>query len=181
MKKFILLPLLLLIAFNANAAFLSGQTITYQYYFPNTSSPANGAASGNYVVGSGVEVNNAFANFVSVDISDTNILVNFSSIGSFNDVSFNGFKISDTFGVIDDFTGISVNAATNMIGLDLSQITVFADEIWVNWAGLSFNTDTIISLDLNPSAVPIPAAAFMFAPALLGFMGLRRRAKNKVA
>jgi len=29
------------------------------------------------------------------------------------------------------------------------------------------------------SAVPIPAAAFMFAPALLGFMGLRRRAKNK--
>lgn len=30
-----------------------------------------------------------------------------------------------------------------------------------------------------PSAVPIPAAAFMFAPALLGFMGLRRRAKNK--
>ncbi|RLB64101.1 MAG: hypothetical protein DRH08_10205 [Deltaproteobacteria bacterium] len=27
--------------------------------------------------------------------------------------------------------------------------------------------------------VPIPAAAFMFAPALLGFMGLRRKAKNK--
>jgi len=26
--------------------------------------------------------------------------------------------------------------------------------------------------------VPIPAAAFMFAPALLGFLGLRRRAKN---
>jgi len=30
-----------------------------------------------------------------------------------------------------------------------------------------------------PGEVPIPAAAFMFAPALLGFMGLRRRAKNK--
>jgi len=30
----------------------------------------------------------------------------------------------------------------------------------------------------NPSAVPIPAAAFMFAPALLGFLGLRRRAKS---
>jgi len=29
------------------------------------------------------------------------------------------------------------------------------------------------------SAVPVPAAAFMFAPALLGFMGLRRKAKNK--
>jgi len=31
------------------------------------------------------------------------------------------------------------------------------------------------------SAVPIPAAAFLFAPALLGFMGLRRKAKNSVA
>jgi hypothetical protein len=28
--------------------------------------------------------------------------------------------------------------------------------------------------------VPIPAAAFLFAPALLGFMGLRRKAKNSV-
>jgi len=29
--------------------------------------------------------------------------------------------------------------------------------------------------------VPLPAALFMFAPALLGFLGLRRRAKNNVA
>ncbi|SFK55126.1 PEP-CTERM sorting domain-containing protein [Methylophaga sulfidovorans] len=28
-----------------------------------------------------------------------------------------------------------------------------------------------------PSAVPVPAAAFMFAPALLGFIGLRRKVK----
>lgn len=34
-----------------------------------------------------------------------------------------------------------------------------------------------MSLTISPSAVPIPAAAFLFAPALLGFMGLRRRAK----
>lgn len=31
---------------------------------------------------------------------------------------------------------------------------------------------------MNVSAVPVPAAAFLFAPALLGFMGLRRKAKN---
>jgi len=35
--------------------------------------------------------------------------------------------------------------------------------------------------DITPNAVPIPAAAFMFAPALLGFMGFRRRAKNLAA
>ena len=32
-----------------------------------------------------------------------------------------------------------------------------------------------------PGEVPIPAAAFLFAPALLGFMGFRRRAKNLAA
>jgi len=32
---------------------------------------------------------------------------------------------------------------------------------------------------VSPSAVPIPAAAALFAPALLGFMGFRRKAKNK--
>lgn len=32
-----------------------------------------------------------------------------------------------------------------------------------------------ISWTLTPQAVPIPAAAFMFAPALLGFLGLRRK------
>jgi hypothetical protein len=31
------------------------------------------------------------------------------------------------------------------------------------------------------SEVPLPAAAFLFAPALLGFMGLRRKAKNTIA
>tara|TARA_R110001606_G_scaffold395664_2_gene568400 strand:+ start:13940 stop:14518 length:579 start_codon:yes stop_codon:yes gene_type:complete len=31
------------------------------------------------------------------------------------------------------------------------------------------------------SEVPVPAAAFLFAPALIGFMGLRRKAKNTVA
>ena len=30
----------------------------------------------------------------------------------------------------------------------------------------------------TPSAVPVPAAVFLFAPALLGFMGLHRKAKN---
>jgi len=32
----------------------------------------------------------------------------------------------------------------------------------------------------SPSAVPVPAAAFLFAPALLGFLGLRRKTKSAV-
>ncbi|KAJ0338063.1 hypothetical protein COL154_014275, partial [Colletotrichum chrysophilum] len=34
---------------------------------------------------------------------------------------------------------------------------------------------------ISVSAVPLPAAALLFAPALLGFMGLRRKAKTMMA
>jgi len=39
-------------------------------------------------------------------------------------------------------------------------------------------TDNVGGMSLNVSQVPIPAAAFLFAPALLGFLGLRRKAKQ---
>ncbi|MAX52118.1 MAG: hypothetical protein CMH22_09050 [Methylophaga sp.] len=55
------------------------------------------------------------------------------------------------------------------------------------FAGLTFrdNNDPagVRYMDMSynsVSEVPIPAAAFMFAPALLGFMGLRRRTKPAV-
>lgn len=37
------------------------------------------------------------------------------------------------------------------------------------------------SIVQSPSAVPAPAAVFLFAPALLGFLGLRRKTKRTVA
>jgi hypothetical protein len=41
--------------------------------------------------------------------------------------------------------------------------------------------DNFFLSSANVSAVPIPAAALLFAPALLSFMGLRRNAKNSIA
>jgi hypothetical protein len=40
----------------------------------------------------------------------------------------------------------------------------------------AFNIDNI-SVNASIGAVPVPAALFMFAPALLGFLGLRRKTK----
>jgi len=46
----------------------------------------------------------------------------------------------------------------------------------------SNNQVSLVSYEtIGVSEVPIPAAAFMFAPALLGFLGFRRKAKNTVA
>jgi hypothetical protein len=41
------------------------------------------------------------------------------------------------------------------------------------------NTTSLYSLSV--SEVPIPAAAFLFAPTLIGFLGLRSKAKNAIA
>lgn len=48
-----------------------------------------------------------------------------------------------------------------------------------NYIPVTWNLDSSLYLTWTeasaPSAVPIPAAAFMFAPALLGFLGFRRK------
>jgi len=50
------------------------------------------------------------------------------------------------------------------------------DEVQFDIGGFAAN-----SVTPPPAVIPIPAAAFMFAPALLGFMGLRRKVKNSAA
>jgi len=58
-------------------------------------------------------------------------------------------------------------------------VTVAADGSKLSFSHAGGDNIGILLDNVSVSAVPIPAAAFMFAPALLGFMGLRRKAKNK--
>ena len=61
------------------------------------------------------------------------------------------------------------------------------DQVVFNVAGVSKvkvhfgGSGALDNLKYSVSAVPVPAAAFLFAPALLGFLGLRRKAKSNVA
>lgn len=64
---------------NANAVLLDGATINYQYYYPNSGSPYAGADNGNKVVGAGIEVSNIADSTGTIDISDTNIFVDFTT------------------------------------------------------------------------------------------------------
>jgi hypothetical protein len=55
----------------------------------------------------------------------------------------------------------------------------FTNLVSVNWLMVGgtqklFNIDNITT---GPSAVPLPAAVWLFGPALLGFLGLRRKQK----
>lgn len=141
-------------------ASFDGNTVQGEYYFPNLGSPLNGPVTA--VVGPGVE----FTNFPSgdqrtnVDISASNIRITYLSASTWSSATFNGPVFRDINGTIPPITGVSINPATNMVGLDISRVTFDADSVSINWNGLPFDTSTVVSIDVQfggtaqPQSVP---------------------------
>ena len=162
----------------ANAALLMGNTVSFTYLFPNISTVIGVPADGNYVVGAGVEIPNGFAvGEGSLDISNSNILADFSSSGGYGLALFHGFRITDVNGTIASFTSVSVDAITNMVGFDASRVSFDADNIWVNWQGLGFTPNTFVSINIGGGTVPEPTSLALFAAALFAAGVLRRKAR----
>jgi hypothetical protein len=157
-------------------AIFDGQTINYQYYYPDLLSPYSNADNGNKLGGPGIEVTNVADNRVTMDISDTNIFVGYLNTAAWNAAAFNGFVITDVFGTIPDFTSVLLNPSTNLAGLDASRISFDANHIWVNWQGLSFSSENAVSLDVEAGpAVPEPTSLVLLASGLMGLRAARNR------
>ena len=115
----------------------------------------------------------------TLNLSDTNILADFIASTSYTGASFNGFRISDVNSTIGDFTGVTINGLTNMVGFDASRVTFDANNIWVNWQGLAFHSDTFVALDINGSnQVSEPAGIALLALGLLAASAAGRRSRN---
>lgn len=87
-----------------------------------------------------------------------------------------GFHLFDLTGVIDDFVAVTP-AATNVSSFDAGHIRFDADNIYVDYGGLSTPTGSFIALDIVTAPVPEPhAAALMLAGlAALGVRAWRQR------
>ena len=157
----------------------NGATIGVEYLFPNTGSQYD--SDGTVVVGPGPEGNLTEVQF-SYDITGNQIILNGFSSSSWTTAFFNGPHFYDAGGDDLDLTGVSVNPASNMGGLSNANLTWDGNNIWLNWQGIPFNTETQVILDLQfaPNQPEVPEASTWAAGGALallaGGMWLRRRA-----
>ena len=85
----------------------------------------------------------------------------FSFDASFNPASFNGFEIFDYSH--SNITGVTIDPSTNMQGLTASDVSFGSNYVEINWQGLSFDTNTVVKLDLTFGADP-PSAIHRSRP-----------------
>ena len=141
-----------------NALGWSGNTLVENYYYP-TSTAVYYTSPNFSVPASHIEGNpdNGGAFYLSVT-ANTITASGFTFSGFWNSAPFNGFEVVDLSGN-PDISGVTIAASTNMTGLTSSDISFDSNAVWVNWEGLSFNKNTIVTLDvtfdptLDPSQV----------------------------
>ena len=146
---------------------LLGDTINWQYYAYG--GPYMGYGSpGSFVAGStssnfGVGIQSNFFAYFNVSANNSQIIFDYStsytggSTWSPSGVSFNsgGLYIENGILLMDSanpFTSVSINSLTNMSGFSSSNITFNSSNIAINWAGLPFDSNTWVVLNVNTTS-----------------------------
>ena len=162
----------------AAAALLDGQTVETTNFHGTAPDATVIIGPELRTVGPGVElVNFGWSGFLTIDFSDTNILITLATDQPFG--FFEVLRFFDVNGTIPAFTDISVNPATNYAGFNASLISEFdSDVIALNLTGLNGLQGQQISLDLTAAApVPVhePATLWLLVAGLTTLVAWRRR------
>ena len=167
-----------LAASSACAGFV-GSSIHAQYYYPNLATPAFYTADA--VVGAGTEFG---LNGRTWDLTDSQVVTNFTITGDFVDAVFNGIVFSDILDNLDSIIGVTVDDATNLAGFSASNVGFDSNSISINYTtngdGLSFTRDSRVVLNVQfaqSTPVPEPSTLLLVGAALVAAAGLRRSHK----
>ena len=126
----------------ANAGIFDGQTVNYQYYFPDLSTPYAAAANGNYLVDSAVEVADVVDGHGTIDFGSDGFVISFTDSSSFSSAAFNGFVISDISSTLNPFSSFSLVSNTSVVGTPT--LSFDSDHLYINWEGLSFTSGNLV-------------------------------------
>ncbi|MBQ0841290.1 MAG: hypothetical protein KBT88_16025 [Gammaproteobacteria bacterium] len=174
MKKYFAIIALLTVSFNINAATLQDsqlQTVTGQNFTHNLNGPASNGSGGVLTVTTrgdfyeGGQFNESYD--VSIDGITLGAGISFDTTGAYDvtTTTFNDHTFSMNF--------LLSGAQMSLIMQDLLAVVLVDFGSGMNVFNAAFGST--VSLNYNSvSAVPVPAALFMLAPALLGFFGFRR-------
>lgn len=175
--KLLLISLLSVFASSANAGIFDAQSLQFQYYFPDLSSPYSSSSNGTFAVGAGVEIANIADDRANLDLQSNGFTANFTDTSIWNGSAFNGFRITDINGTIDPFTSFTLGTNTALNGSPV--LTFDANNLYVNWQGLGFVPGEV-QFNVNVAAVPEPETyAMMLAGlGLMGFVARRRKDKQ---
>lgn len=124
----------------------TGHDINFQHYYPDTSTVSGPSVT--VTVGAGVEFPNPYLS-IGADISANNIRIIHVGSSTWFPNTHNGPIFTDINGTIPTITGVTVNAATNMLMFAASRVSFTADSVTVNLQGLPFTPATIVSLDVQ--------------------------------
>jgi len=126
------------------------------------------------LVGDGIEMDGYWGGSNTLDIGATSISVTFNEM-------FGGLAqgVSWTFSDLDFSTGDLVNAivSTNLVGWDDSFLSYGNDYVNVSFLEGVTYTPGEGYFDIELTAVPVPASAWLFSTALLALVVFRKRHK----
>jgi hypothetical protein len=162
---------------------LMGQTLSAQYFYPNTSTAYVGATfvPPTFIVGAGVETVGDVEGVttLTVDFSDSALLLTLNTIltnPTWGPASFNGPIFTST-------TGLNIVSATNtgttLAGFDDSRISFDATQLFLNWQGLSYQDGDVVSIQFESATdVPEPISITLLGAGLVAIGVSRRRGRK---
>jgi hypothetical protein len=168
-----------LLAWDENQNVTLTQNLYVDRVFDNTASFVGQDSNGYYIV-SGTVVSSHYVQWDPLDRRRGRVQATIntdSQIFAFLTSDQNLFDSDDALGL----SGVDYNNFT-LRGLESGDLINFnGNSVDIDWTASSPGDWTRMITAFSPaavSAVPVPAAVFMFAPALLGFLGFRRKLKS---